>query len=66
MKKEKDNKINEGTKIWDIEIVKNLKNISKDFREIFQDKKQEKDNSSANLKVSKIINIIWLLFKIHI
>ena len=58
MKKEKDNKINESTKICDIEIVKNLKNISKDFREIFQDKKQEKDNSSANLNVSKIINII--------
>ena len=64
MKKEKDNKINEGTKICDIEIVKNLKNISKDFREIFQDKKQEKDNSSANLNVGKIINIFDYYLKL--
>ena len=68
MKKEKDNKINESTKICDIEIVKDLKNISKDFREIFQDKKQEKekekDNTNANLNVSKIINIFDYYLKL--
>ena len=65
-KREKDDKINESTKICDIEIVKNLKNISKDFREIFQDKKQEKDkdNSNANLNVSKIINIFDYYLKL--
>ena len=67
-KKENDNKINESTKICDIEKVKNLKNISKEFREIFQDKKQEKekdkDNSNANLIVSKIINIFDYYLKL--
>ena len=64
IKKEKDNKINESTKIFDIEIVKDLKNISKDFKEIFPDKEQEKDNSSANLNVSKIINIFDYYLKL--
>ena len=63
-KREKDDKINERTKICD--IVKDLKNISEDFREIFQDKKQEKekDNSNANLNVSKIINIFDYYLKL--
>ena len=47
--KEQNNKINENTKIYDIEIVKNLKNISMDFKEIFGNKN--------NIFVSKIINI---------
>ena len=38
--KEQNNKINERTKICDVEIVKNLKNISKDFKEIFLDKQK--------------------------
>ena len=68
--KAQNSKINANTKICDIEIVKNLKNISKDFKEIFLDKQQEnqeqKDNqdkidlnvkASVNLNVSKITNL---------
>ena len=40
-KRGKKDTINENTKIIDIEIVKNLKNISKEFKELFQEKNQE-------------------------
>ena len=69
-KREKKDKINENTKIIDIEIVKNLRNISKEFKELFQEKNQEdqdkennnnannnNNNPKVNLNVSKIINI---------
>ena len=63
LKKEKDNEINGSTKICDIEI----NGISKEFKEIFQEKKQEKEISSVNLNVSKITNIfdyyLKLIFK---
>ena len=39
--KDKNDKINENTKIIDIEIVKDLKNISKDFKELFQGQNQD-------------------------
>ena len=51
--KEQNNKINERTKICDVEIVKNLKNISKDFKEIFLDKQkiiQIKQRKKVNQK----------------
>ena len=50
--------INKNTKIFDIDIVKNTKNISKDFMEIFKEKTEEdKNNIKVNLNVGKIINI---------
>ena len=55
--KNKNNNINENTKICDIEIVKNLKNISKDFKEIFQDEKND-------LNVNKIIIIFDYFLKL--
>ena len=68
------NKINENTRICDIDIVKNTKNISNDFKEIFQDKKQDekdekdekdkKDNLNVNLNVSKITNIFDYFLKL--
>ena len=77
--KDENNKINLNTKICEIEIVKNLKNISKEFRGLFQDEQDEnqKDNnkdkqlekkiSNINLTVSKIVNIfdyfLMLIFK---
>ena len=74
--KNKNNNINENTKICDIEIVKNLKNISKEFKELFQDNnhdvqiKLNKNNDNypkVNLNVSKIIDIfnyfLELIFK---
>ena len=45
------NEINENTKISEIEIVKNQKNISQDFQDIFKDKN---DIRSNNLIVKKI------------
>ena len=71
MSKDQNNKINANTKICDIEIVKNLKNISNDFLEIFLDK-QEGDNKKEdenipkanNLNVSKITNIFDYFLKL--
>ena len=67
MKKEQNVKINDNTKIYEIEIVQNLKNISRDFKEIFQDKQQERNNLTVNLTVNKITNIfdyyLKLIFK---
>lgn len=60
-KKNKDeNKINETTKICEIEIVTNLKNISKDFREIFE----EKNTQNVNLIVNKLTNIFDYYLKL--
>ena len=64
MKNEKDNKIDESTEICNIEIVKNLKNISSDFKEIFADKKKENNNSNSNLKVNKLISIFEYYLKL--
>ena len=64
MEKEKNDKINENTKICEIEIVKNLKNISEDFRKIFQEKQQDKNNPIVNLTVSKITNIFDYFLKL--
>lgn len=75
--KDPNNKINSNTKICDIEIVKNLKSISNDFRGIFLDKEQDnpdqKDKNdpnakpNTNLNVGKITNIfkyfLELIFK---
>ena len=63
--KNQNNKINAYTKICDIEIVKNLKNISNDFKYIFLDKNkdnsEEKDKNeqkpNLNLNIGKITNI---------
>ena len=57
-------KINENTKICD--IVKNLQNISKEFNELFQDKKDKnnKSNINVNLNVSKIINVFDYFLKL--
>ena len=76
-RKDKNNKINENTKICDIEIVKNKTNISEDFQKLFkgeeqnkkQNKKNEKDKISvnANFNVGKITNafvyFLELIFK---
>lgn len=51
--KDKNNKINGSTKICDIDIVKNLKNISKDFKEIFQEKEPNKKQYKKNVKTNK-------------
>ena len=72
-KEEKYDKINENTNISDIEIVKNLKNISKEFKELFQDNnhdvqiKLNKNNDNypkVNLNVSKIIDIFNYFLKL--
>ena len=59
MYKEQNNKINEKTKVFEIEIVEKTKNISKDFKDIFQNKNE--------LTVNKITNIfvyyLMLIFK---
>ena len=69
-------KINEGTKICD--IIGNLKNISEDFKKIFQDKnikdvpnnkdkqdeKNQNYNTIVNLNVSKITNIFDYFLKL--
>jgi hypothetical protein len=55
-----ENKINETTKICEIEIVKNIKNISKDFREIFE----EKNTQNVNLIVNKLTNIFDYYLKL--
>ena len=47
-KSKEQNKIDDGTKICDVEIVKNLKNISKEFKEIFLDKQQENQNEKKD------------------
>ena len=57
---DKNNKINGSTKIYDIEIVKNIKNISKDFKELFSNN----TNSNVNLNVSKITNIFDYFLKL--
>ena len=64
MKNEKDNKINEFTEIFNIEIVKNLKNITSDFKEIFADKNKENNNANSNLKVNKLISIFEYYLKL--
>ena len=61
---EKDKTINESTKICDIKIVKNLENISKDFKEIFAGEEQKNKNSSSNLNVNKLINIFEYYLKL--
>jgi len=73
--KNQNDKINANTKICDIEIVKNLKNISNDFKYIFLDKNkdnsEEKDKNeqkpNLNLNIGKITNIfkyfLDLIFK---
>ena len=63
-KKENENKINDTTKICDIDIVKNQANISKEFKEMFKEKDKEKDNSSSNLIVGKITNIFDFYLKL--
>ena len=59
------NNINNTTKISEIEIVKNLGNISNDFKNIFEEKKHSSIN--VNLTVNKIINLfdyyLKLIFK---
>ena len=55
-----ENKINETAKICEIEIVKNLKNISKDFREIFE----EKNTQNVNLILNKLTNIFDYYLKL--
>ena len=71
--KDENDKINGKIKICDIEIVKTEKNISKDFKEIFQDRrqdnqvqenKQNKNNSNVNLNVSKITNLFDYFLKL--
>ena len=69
--KDENNKISGSTKISDIDIIKNSKNISNDFKELFQDKKQnnqDKNNSNIssniNLNVSKITNIFDYFLKL--
>ena len=71
--KDENDKINGKIKICDIEIVKTKKNISKDFKEIFQDRrqdnqvqenKQNKNNSNVNLNVSKITNLFDYFLKL--
>ena len=63
--KDENKKINGNTKICDIDIVKNTKNISKDFMEIFKEKTEEdKNNIKVNLNVSKIINIFNYFLKL--
>ena len=58
------NEINENTKINEIEIIKNQKNISKDFQDIFKDKN---DIGNNDLIISKIPNLfdyyLKLIFK---
>ena len=67
-KKENENKINDTTKICDIDIVKNQTNISIEFKEMFKEKNKEKnkekDNSSSNLIVGKITNIFDFYLKL--
>ena len=74
-KEDKNNKINENTKISD--ILEKTKNISKEFKEIFQNKNQDNndkenknnqnDNSKLNFNVGKITNLfdcyLKLIFK---
>ena len=48
-KKEENNKINENTKICDIDIIKTLKNISNDFKNIFDENKDIVVNKIPNL-----------------
>ena len=63
-KKENENKINDTTKICDIDIVKNQANISIEFKEMFKEKNKEKDNSGSNLIVGKITNIFDFYLKL--
>ena len=51
--KDKNNKINGNTKICDIDIFRNLINISKDFKEIFKEKEQNKKQDKKNVKSKK-------------
>ena len=65
--KDKNDKISGKTNISDIEIVQNLKNISKEFKELFQVKQQnnqDKNILNANLNVSKITNIFDYFLKL--
>ena len=48
-KKEENNKINENTKICDIDIIKTTKNISNDFKNIFDENKDIVVNKIPNL-----------------
>ena len=58
--KDENNKISDSTKISDIDIIKNKKNVSDDFVELFQDK----NNSNVNFNVSKITNIFDYFLKL--
>lgn len=69
---DKNNKINENTKIYEIDIVKNT-NFSKYFKDIFQDKQDEKEkkhndiqniNLNVNFNVGKITNIFDIFIKL--
>ena len=51
--KDKNNKINGSTKICDIDIFRNLINISKDFKEIFKEKEQNKKQDKKNVWAKK-------------
>ena len=62
--KDKNNQINENTKICGVGVVENTKNISKDFKDIFQDKKQDEKEKKDNLNVSKITNIFDFFLKL--
>ena len=63
-KLKENNEINENTKINEIDIIKNQKNISKDFQDIFKDKN---DKGNNDLIISKIPNLfdyyLKLIFK---
>ena len=58
------NDINEDTDICNIEIVKNLDNISEDFKNIFSYEKQKKDGEEIVLKVNKLINLFHYYLKL--
>jgi len=55
------NEINENTKINEIEIIKNQKNISKDFQDIFKDKN---DIGNNDLIISKIPSLFDYYLKL--
>ena len=66
MSKDQNSKINSNTQICEIEIVKNEKNISKDFLKIFSGEKEGDENIPKvnNLNVSKITNIFDYFLKL--
>jgi len=62
--KNEKNDINEDTDICNIEIVKNLDNISEDFKNIFSYEKQKKDGEEIVLKVNKLISLFHYYLKL--